>query len=473
MKKQTMNHSFYQQLQEKIPQWKAHGWLDEKSANAILKDALLDAHKRDDSVGSTHTASKGKSHKLSLIISVMGVLLLSAGAISFLAANWQGMSKLIKLILLFSSMASAYLAAAWALSPHKSLYHQSKQRYPALGQSFLLLGVLFFGNNIMLVAQIYHIDSHYPNGILLWAAGAFITTIIIRSEVVLIAASLLALLWTGMETFDFRLIHWPWLIFFAASVFTVIRQRYHLATHIIVITLFLWLLFNYENFNLYVSDGVIIQTYLLLGITLFLFAHTVYHNNYFLKILARYGFVFSLFFLYLLSFPDLGLYSVGKKQSIGTIINLALIAGVVIIAFVYYKQHKQSMPFYKWSGLLWLLILVITLSMSLLSNAEVQNVSIIIINLLLFLLVIGLVYSGLSEHNIFYVNIAFIVFIITFLSRYFDTFWSLMDRSLFFSIGGLLLIVGGYWLEQKRRQLNHVFLTQSHKSHDSEYEEVR
>ena len=65
-----------------------------------------------------------------------------------------------------------------------------------------------------------------------------------------------------------------------------------------------------------------------------------------------------------------------------------------------------------------------------------------------------MIYFGLVEHNVFYVNSAFIIFTITLLSRYFDTFWRLMDRSLFFIVGGLLLIIGGYWLEKKRRQLS-------------------
>ena len=198
------NKQFYKKLQEKLPQWQIQGWLDDVSAAAILNDAYSDANN-----------ANLKSHKISFILGLMGVMLRAVGAISFFAANWQGMSKLFKLSLLFSSMTGAYLAAAWALS---------EQRYPALGQSFLLLGVLLFGNNIILIAQIYHIDSHYPNGILLWTVGALISTIIMRSEAVLIASSILALLWSGMEIFDFRLLHWPWLIFWSVGVFIAIRQ---------------------------------------------------------------------------------------------------------------------------------------------------------------------------------------------------------------------------------------------------------
>jgi uncharacterized membrane protein len=51
------------------------------------------------------------------------------------------------------------------------------------------------------------------------------------------------------------------------------------------------------------------------------------------------------------------------------------------------------------------------------------------------------------------VNMAFLFFGLGLLSRYFDTFWTLLDRSYFFMAGGLLLIGGGYLLEKQRRKL--------------------
>lgn len=435
---------FFENLQQKIPYWQAHGWLNDTSAKAILSDAQP----------VESGINRLKSHKLSLILGIMGVLLLSAGGISFFAANWQGMSKLIKLSLLFSSMASAYLAAAWALPAH---------RYPALGQSFLLLGVLLFGNNIMLIAQIYHIDSHYPNGILLWSAGALITTMIMRSQAVLVAACVLALLWTGMETFDFGEIHWPWLIFWAISVVITIRQKYSIATHIVSLSLFFWLFFNFDNMSRFASQGFVVQTNLLSGITLFMLSRTMkwqQGSEYFIAMFSRYAFIFAMIFLYVLSFPELDYYLVFRQaneysQQIVLFSNLVLIALIAMISFWNFKQLKRPVPRYKWFGLAWLFVLIVTLLVNGFYFQGQANLTVIIVNLLLFLLVIGLIYYGLNEHNIFYLNSAFVIFTITLLSRYFDTFWRLMDRSLFFIVGGLLLIIGGYWLEKKRRRLKH------------------
>ena len=453
------NKQFYKKLQEKIPHWQTQGWLDDVSAHSILNDAYNGVDN-----------SNAKSHKISLILGIMGVMLLAVGAISFFAANWQGMSKLMKLSLLFSSMSIAYFASVLALTD---------QKYPALGQAFLLLGVLLFGNNIMLLAQIYHIDSHYPNGILLWAAGALITAFIMKSEVVLITSILLSLLWTGMEIFDFSQIHWQWLLFWSVCTILTIRQGFQLAAHIMIVSFFVWLLFSFYSFVRYTSVGYLVQIYLLSGLLIFMLAETIRNRQYirfFTELLSRYALIFSAAFLYVLSFPELDFdasfdpYHIADKlypQLYFVIIQLVLIGLFLPASIRHFMSKEKSHPIKRLSVLWpvsWSLVLVICLLWNLFFYQEQQNIPVIIINVLLFSLVIGLIYSGLAVHKRFYVNLAFVLFAITLLSRYFDTFWGLMDRSLFFIVGGLLLIIGGYWLEKKRRQLNRQSASDRHQS---------
>ncbi|MCK5664791.1 MAG: DUF2157 domain-containing protein, partial [Thiotrichaceae bacterium] len=281
------NKSFVKQLEQKLPHWQQQGWLDQDGADAILSDSQ---------------SGRQKSHKLSIILAMMGVILLGAGAISFFAANWQGMSKLLKLSLLFSSMISAYMVSAYCLSADKL----SVPRYPAMGHAFLLLGVLLFGNNIMLVAQIYHIDSHYPNGVLLWGIGALFTTILMRSEIVMILAVLLSLLWTGMEIVDFQQIHWQWLLFWSIASYFIVRYNFSLAAHFSQLSLFIWALMSLYSFSEYLSPVYLIQIYLLIGILLFLLARLLQLLTYqqaYNETLSFYAFIFSLIFLYILSFP--------------------------------------------------------------------------------------------------------------------------------------------------------------------------
>ena len=66
---------------------------------------------------------------------------------------------------------------------------------------------------------------------------------------------------------------------------------------------------------------------------------------------------------------------------------------------------------------------------------------------------IGLIAEGYRRDDRFVVNLGFLTFALTILRLYFDTFWLLFDRSLFFMVGGLLVIALGWGLERKRRNL--------------------
>src|SRR5690606_36501744 len=66
-------------------------------------------------------------------------------------------------------------------------------------------------------------------------------------------------------------------------------------------------------------------------------------------------------------------------------------------------------------------------------------------NLFYFCDLIWLMFAGMHGANRFLINIAFIFFALALLARYFDTFWTLLDRSFFFMAGGLILIAGGWF----------------------------
>src|SRR3989304_4314553 len=140
--------AFLRRLRKELPVWLQQGWVTPGSVQKILDHVA---------------AQRGTGVRyLPLAFSILGVLLLGAGVITFFAANWSIMPKVAKLPLLFGSMWLAYAGAGYALR-----YREA----PQLGEALLLLGVILFGSNIMLIGQIYHIDAHYPNGVLLWALG--------------------------------------------------------------------------------------------------------------------------------------------------------------------------------------------------------------------------------------------------------------------------------------------------------------
>lgn len=110
------------------------------------------------------------------IIVTIGAILVAAGIFSFIAANWQGMDRPVKLGIILVSMIVVYMLG-WYLKEHKGL--------DKTGESLYLLGSLIYGGGIFLVAQIFNIRANWPDGFVLWMLGAIVMGLVINSYPIL------------------------------------------------------------------------------------------------------------------------------------------------------------------------------------------------------------------------------------------------------------------------------------------------
>jgi len=440
-----MNNSrFLKRLKKDMPEWQKSGWVSENNARAILD----------------HVAGQESStNTLAYALAILGVLLLGSGVITYFAANWSEMSKIDKLAILLGSLYAAYGSAAYLLDTHHS---------PKIGQALILLGVILFGANIMLIAQIYHISEHYPNGVLFWAIGGILTAYLLQSQPALIAAMLLGLLWTGMESFGFNEIHFPFLIMWLVFLPAIYHWHWHGALHVALITLITWTVFTWFSIDYYWSkEGYLylVQLYFVCYLTLFVLGmlmHTSKLLNEFADPVQNYSMLGTLFSLYVLTFPELqsGMTSYYHENYrlpaepvwiVSTLVALVLLAGLAL----WHRQrvYVKDRPRY----LLYAQILVSATIALIVVNLFVTGVHgswiALAFNILYFSGMVWLVFAGMYLGNRFLVNIAFVYFALGLLTRYFDTFWTLLNRSFFFMAGGVILIVGGYLLEQQRRKI--------------------
>ena len=125
----------------------------------------------------------------------MGAVIVGLGVILLFAYNWDEIPKFGKLALIFGGIAAAH-AGGLRLRRHSDW----RQR---LGEALSLLGTMAFGAGIWLVAQIYHIDEHYPNGFLIWAFGALALAWVLESIPQGLLAVVLLAIWGGAEALDF------------------------------------------------------------------------------------------------------------------------------------------------------------------------------------------------------------------------------------------------------------------------------
>ncbi len=136
---------------------------------------------------------EASSQFLNILLGLGGILL-GLGAITFVAANWQGMSPLVKVALLLSSLIGVNVAGFSLWNNEASV---SKQRW---GHALLLLGVLLLGANIGLLPQIFHQTGPIYGLYLVWGLGVLVMAAGLRLGSLAVAS--LILLMASFFTFD-------------------------------------------------------------------------------------------------------------------------------------------------------------------------------------------------------------------------------------------------------------------------------
>ena len=437
------DNQFLKRLTQEIPSWVERGWVQPDQQRAIL----------------SHVASQssGGGRYLTIAFALMGVLLLGSGVITFFAANWRELSKLAKLVILFGAMGLAYGGSAYF-----------RGHAPKLAEALVLLGVILFGANIHLIAQIYHIDAHYPNGVLMWAVGALLAAYLLDSQPAMVAVLLLGLLWSGMENWDFNhRIHWPFFVLWLACLPWILKHGWRAAWHAALVTLLLWCANTFfRGFDMRYQSLYAAQFFFLFFVALFvvglLFA-THSRLRQFAGATERYSASGALLAFFSLTFPYLHTsrywsYSQTTDLDPSVASNFWLIATIVIaivllaLAFWHRVRDADRPRFFDW-GIGVNVLVIALIFFSLFTVGASSGAAPMLFNLLFFAGLAWLVYTGLHLNDRFLVNLAFVFFALVVLARYFDTFWTLMNRSFFFMAGGLLLMIGGYALERGRRKL--------------------
>lgn len=119
------------------------------------------------------TTSADTQKRTVAIILTIAAILVAAGVFSFVASNWQYMSKALKVIVLVIATLAMHLGGWFA----------SEQRgYLKLGSTLMTLGTLMYGASIFLVGQIFNASQQWPDGFILWMFGALLMGAALKSS---------------------------------------------------------------------------------------------------------------------------------------------------------------------------------------------------------------------------------------------------------------------------------------------------
>lgn len=339
-----------------------------------------------------------RSKKQIVAFSTIGAILIGIGAILFVASNWERLGNSIKVLLLVGS----------TIGIHYAGYHfkYETRKYPRLGSALILLSALFFGASFFLMAQIYNINANNSTLVLIWIIGVFPLIYGYKSAPIAGLCSLLFYLWVSLLYFE----------------------RTDLNDLISI-----W--------DLYLISGIAIY---FIGVLHGLAEKIKYTETPFKFI----GLQAALFALFIHTF-EIGDYFADKVVPV-----IYAVLGVLFLAVLVPKPLRERLKGFQADAsisIIALLMAGITLTTIYIPASE--KTYMVLFNVIFLGLLTLLLYAGYSTEDIRIVNTTMFWFILLIFARYFDFFWELLPRSLFFMLGGLVLLIISVVLERKRREL--------------------
>ena len=106
-----------------------------------------------------------------MVALILGAILLSAGVVLFVAAHWDELSPGERFTL---ALAVVVVFHAYAAVAHKSFH--------GLSTALHAVGTVSTGAAIALVGQIFNMQEHWPDAILLWTVAALAGWVLLRDE---------------------------------------------------------------------------------------------------------------------------------------------------------------------------------------------------------------------------------------------------------------------------------------------------
>ena len=148
------------------------------------------------------------------LLIALGYLFIGLALITLIGANWSDIPRAVRMAgLLALTLATHGIGIhAWLLGNQQG------------AAGFFLLGNLFYGASIILIAQIYHLGEHMPDGVYWWALGSLPFGLLLQNSWLMLFSCLLALLWFFLE---FSLGFFPATLplFLAAGIYVLVKGR--------------------------------------------------------------------------------------------------------------------------------------------------------------------------------------------------------------------------------------------------------
>ena len=390
-------------LKGRINLWRESGLIsDEQSESIINFEAAPEAPIR---LGVRFS-------RLIVVLSTLGAILIGAGIISFVAANWQGIPAIAKLGFLIVGQTATYAVA---------YQFQFVRGYPRVGGAIMFAGAAWFGANVFLVAQIYHLPTDNPDLLIWWFIGVLPLAYIARSKAITVMAVgifVVGISWKAASQTDDAvsgLLVTSILLFVGAAIYSVGLAHMQRAS------------------AKFFAAPYMVGGALLAIIVTYMFTFAGFVNDY-----------------------ERNSALENFEVSSGYIALAAVVSAITIVSLMVANwklgRSEKRLSFRLAEPTIIILTIIAGWFMAI-HIFESAAPYVILFNLLLVIQIFGIIGLGVINKREAFVNIGIVFFVIDLSTRYIELTVDMLGTSLAFIIGGLLLLGVGYSMERARRSL--------------------
>ncbi len=198
------------------------------------------------------------------VVVTIGALLVGLGILSFIASNWDGISHLVKLLIIFGVFGGVNLAG-----------YMLSENNPKTGRSFIYLGTLVYGAGIFLIGQMYNFGGDFPTAFLLWSLGILPVAFLLKDKYLMLFANILFGVYL-YGSFDMNFPYAGWVgvpvVYLAFNYFEKSRLLLFFA-NLTSLSFILLITLRYEVKGLYV-----LLLFFAIGLVMYGLKHTLEHD---------------------------------------------------------------------------------------------------------------------------------------------------------------------------------------------------
>lgn len=377
------------------------------------------------------------------ILVTLGYLFIGLASITLIGENWEDIPRAVRMLGVVSITLITNLLA-W----HQ--YNKDKIN-AAIGTFFL--GGLFYGASIMLIAQIYHIGEHYPDGIFWWMLGILPLALLLESILLMLLATSLAYTWFFVES---SLNFFPtfFLVFLLILGWFVFKQRRSLLLFILFVVgvgtfaeyVLSWLIEDNNRFNVTIEN-------MALGAGIFMLFHGISKWLYNCKdhVLVDYGTVlgvwtlrFALVTMFILSFAEPWEGLIEARWSLPWL--MVAICGVLsaVMLVLTYLAEKEII----FSSLLAIVFNAALLGVIFTADDDASVIFQVVDNIALVVTGIWLITNGIKNGVSYFLYLGIVTIFLTGLLRYIDLVNDYIGATILFMIFAAILLATAKFLKR-------------------------